>query len=104
MIGTLDPSARYAILTNKERLALLTCKVGDSVVINDKERTNSNGHVGLVQYIGPIINKNVVEDEDQNNQTWAERLGQQKDRKVVKQKLYAGTWFGLEIISVRTIS
>ena len=53
-------SGRYAILTDPERIQMLSCKEGDVVRLSGGNNAKWNGELGIVQYIGPISNSTEI--------------------------------------------
>ena len=101
ILRPLTVSARYAILTESERMSILTCKVGEMVRIGGPHNMQGNGHLGIIQYIGPIVSppeKNL----SQENLTWADRLKRSSEQSSSgdARNCHIGTWFGIELITV----
>jgi len=92
----LSASERYLILTDREKIQILSSKVGDMVKIKRKQGSESMANIGIVQYIGPISEQNNVERT--TNTTWANRLQKKSTQTNVKTSPYIGTWFGIELV------
>ena len=90
-------SARYAILTDPDRINILTCKEGDMVKVSGRPGEKWNGKYGIVQYIGPISRP---KEADKESLTWADRFQGNIPQNSSTQFSYIGTWFGIEIIIV----
>ena len=93
----LDPSSRYEILTDSQRIKILTAKVGDMVKIICRDGFKYNGKSGIIQYIGPVSNETYV--SKQENLTWANRL--QSGSHFDPEKNFnqcVGSWFGVELV------
>ena len=93
----LDPSSRYEILTDSQKIKILTAKVGDMVKIICRDGFKYNGKSGIIQYIGPVSNETYV--SKQENLTWANRL--QSGSHFDPEKNFnqcVGSWFGVELV------
>ena len=93
----LDPSSRYEILTDSQRIKILTAKVGDMVKIICRDGFKYNGKSGIIQYIGPVSNETNV--SKQENLTWANRLQSASHLDPAKNfNQCVGSWFGVELV------
>ena len=93
-----SPSARYAILTDPERIQILSCKEGDVVRLSGDNNAKWNGELGIVQYIGPISNSTEICITE--NLTWTDRLQGNCSKDSHTKCSHIGTWFGVELITV----
>ena len=93
----MDPSSRYEILTDSQRIKILTAKVGDMVKIICRDGFKYNGKSGIIQYIGPVSNETNL--SKQENLTWANRLQNTSHLDSAKNfNQCVGSWFGVEIV------
>ena len=101
ILRPLTVSARYTILTDSERMSILTYKVGEIVRISGPPSMQGNGHLGIIQYIGPILSP-PKRHLNQENLTWADRLKRNSEQSSSgdARNYYIGTWFGIELITV----
>ena len=85
------------MLTDNNRYQMLTSKVGDMVRVIGKEVSKYNDKVGIIQYIGPILQVTDIHLEE--NLTWADRLQNNKNHIASsKSHSFDGTWFGIEFV------
>ena len=91
----MEPSSRYEILTDSQKIKILTAKVGDMVKIICRDGFKYNGKSGIIQYIGPVSNETNV--GNQENLTWANRL-QNSNHLDPAKNLNVGSWFGVELV------
>ena len=88
------------MLTDSEKIQVLSSKIGDMVEFREKPGFESIGKIGIVQYIGPISEQNDMERTE--NITWADRLQNKSTEAIKTTSPHIGTWFGIELV-VRSI-
>ena len=94
----LKPSVRYSILTDTSRFQLISYVEGDTVKIEGKDGLKCNGKHGIIRYRGPISLQNHNLESPRHNTTWAERLQNTIPSSISNERMFCGTWFGIEII------
>ena len=91
-------SGRYDILTDSQRMKMLTCKVGDTIEIRGRDAARWDGKFGIVRYVGPICRPKKADIRE--NLTWADRLQGNSFQISSTESSYIGIWFGIELIAV----
>lgn len=81
------------MLTDSEKIQILSSKIGDMIRIKGKPGSES---IGIIQYIGPISEQN--DTERTANTTWADRFQNKNAETNEKISPYIGTWFGIELV------